>query len=164
MNALTWTPPRRGVGAALVAATLVVSACGPGGLSKQTAGAGVGAVTGGLIGSTIGSGSGRTAAIIVGGLVGALVGSEIGRSLDEQDRLRAERATQYALEEGPSGEPVEWVNPDSGHSGFVTPAEPYRRAETVCRDYSHTVTIDGRAETVRGTACRQPDGSWRAVS
>ena len=32
-----------------------------------------------------------------------------------------------------------------------------------CRDYSSTQTIDGQQQTVTGTACRQPDGSWRIV-
>jgi hypothetical protein len=34
---------------------------------------------------------------------------------------------------------------------------------TNCRDYSSTETIDGRPQTVTGSACQQPDGSWRIV-
>lgn len=30
-----------------------------------------------------------------------------------------------------------------------------------CREYSQTVTIDGRPQQVYGRACPQPDGSWR---
>ena len=41
----------------------------------------------------------------------------------------------------------------------------WQRADgTCCRDCEQTVTIDGRCETATGTACRQPDGSWRIVS
>ena len=32
-----------------------------------------------------------------------------------------------------------------------------------CRQYTHTVYIDGRPQTMRGTACRNPDGTWQAV-
>lgn len=30
----------------------------------------------------------------------------------------------------------------------------------LCREYTKDVTIAGRTETIYGTACRQPDGSW----
>ena len=54
-----------------------LAACDPNRpISKQTVGAGVGALAGVAIGSQIGSGGGRTAAMIVGGLLGALAGSE----------------------------------------------------------------------------------------
>jgi hypothetical protein len=33
-----------------------------------------------------------------------------------------------------------------------------------CREYVRTVTIDGRAVEAYGTACLQPDGSWRIVA
>jgi hypothetical protein len=33
-----------------------------------------------------------------------------------------------------------------------------------CREYQATMTIDGRPQPVYGTACLQPDGSWRIVS
>ena len=32
-----------------------------------------------------------------------------------------------------------------------------------CREYQRTVTIDGKTETAYGTACRQPDGSWKII-
>lgn len=155
---------RRGVAALAIGAALAVSGCANRPVSQQTIGAGAGAVGGALIGSTIGAGSGRTAAIIVGGLIGALVGSEIGRVMDENDQLRAAHTTNEALENGVSGQDYGWCNPDSGACGEVTPGRAYRQSGEICRDYTHTVRIDGRSETMTGTACRQPDGSWRAIS
>ncbi len=32
-----------------------------------------------------------------------------------------------------------------------------------CREYSGTITIDGQEQRSYGTACLQPDGSWRIV-
>lgn len=155
----------RAIGALVLTAALGLSACAQGGrLNNQTIGAGLGAVGGALIGSTIGSGGGNTAAIIVGGLIGALVGSEIGRSMDERDRLIAAQTTNAALESGASGGAVEWRNPESGATGFVTPAEPfYNDSGDVCREYTHSVIIEGRRETVRGVACRNDDGTWTNI-
>jgi surface antigen len=33
-----------------------------------------------------------------------------------------------------------------------------------CREFQQTVSIGGREERAYGTACRQPDGSWKVVS
>jgi surface antigen len=33
-----------------------------------------------------------------------------------------------------------------------------------CRQYTHTVYIDGKPQVTRGTACRNSDGSWIAVT
>jgi len=132
---------------------------------KEVAGALLGAVVGGLLGSQIGGGKGQLATTAAGTLLGGYLGSQTGRSLDRADRIYAERAAQRSLESNPSGTGSTWVNPDNQHSGSVTPLNSYRSEDGFdCRDYTQTVTIDGRAETVRGTACREPDGTWRVVN
>jgi surface antigen len=123
----------------------------------------VGAIAGGLIGNSVGGGGGRVAATIVGTVVGGIVGSEIGRSMDRQDQMLAERAEFDAFEKGQSGRPVRWQNPDNGRYGDVVPMAAYRRGAYDCRDYTHTIYIDGRPQAMRGTACRNPDGTWRNV-
>jgi surface antigen len=101
----------------------------------------------------------------VGTLLGALVGSEIGRSLDEADRLAAERTAYTAFERYPTGQQAAWQNPDTGNYGYTTPTRTYQTAAgQVCRDFQTAVVIQGQTETARGTACRQPDGTWRVVS
>jgi surface antigen len=132
--------------------------------TKQDQGAVVGAVAGGLLGNSVGRGNARGATTIVGAVIGGIVGSEIGRSMDKTDRLLAQRAEMDALERGPSGAPVTWRNPDNGRYGEVVPAAPYRRGSVDCRDYTHKVFIDGRPQIMQGTACRNPDGTWRNVS
>ena len=94
-----------------------------------------------------------------------LIGSEIGKSLDRADRLYAERTAQSALERAPVGQSTAWSNPDSGHSGTVTPTRTYQTAQGQnCREYQQTVTIGGRTESAYGRACRQADGSWKIVN
>jgi surface antigen len=156
---------RIGLPALALAAALALGACASDAGPKQTGGTLIGAVAGGLAGSTIGRGSGRHIAIGVGTLLGAFVGSEVGKSLDRADRIHAARAAQETLEYEPVGRTGAWVNPDSGHSGTVTPRRTFesRRGET-CRDYETTVTIDGRTESATGTACRQRDGRWMIMN
>ena len=153
-------------GALSAALAIGVAGCASDGtLDRRQIGTAVGAVAGGLLGSTIGAGSGRTAAVIAGSVIGGLIGSEFGRLLDENDRLRAEQTAQDALERYPSGSTARWENPDNDVYGEVTPEPPYQseRGE-ICREYTQTITIEGRGETARGVACRNPDGTWRIVN
>ena len=144
----------------LTAAALAACTGAPG--SKQTGGTLVGAAVGGLMGSTMGGGSGKLAAVAVGTLMGAFIGREVGQSLDRADRQLAHRAATRGLEHSHSGASTEWSNPDSGHHGSFTPVRTYRKPSgRYCREYQQTVTVGGRTEQAYGTACRQPDGSWR---
>lgn len=131
---------------------------------KQTVGTLAGAGLGALLGSQIGGGRGQLAAVAIGALAGGYFGGQIGHSLDENDRLHAQRATQQALETAPSGTTVAWSNPDSGHRGTVTPQPAFQRSGEVCREYTQQVVIGGKTEQAVGTACRQADGSWRVVN
>jgi surface antigen len=87
----------------------------------------------------------------------------VGNLLDDRDKKIAAESAHRALETAPSGHSVAWTNPDSGHSGTVTPVRTYQSGGTYCREYQQTVTIDGKQERSYGTACRQPDGTWRIV-
>ncbi len=145
---------------------VALGACsGQGRGEKEFGGTLIGAAAGGLLGSQFGSGSGKLAAVAAGTLLGAWVGNEVGRSLDRADRLAMAQTTQTSLETSRSYTTSTWRNPDSGHSGTITPEPVYQtpRGE-YCREYQQTVTIGGRTERAYGTACRQPDGSWRTDS
>jgi surface antigen len=72
---------------------------------------------------------------------------------------------QYALENNPSNQTADWVNPDTGHSGGVVPTRTYSSpGGEPCREFISTIIIAGREEQGYGTACRQPDGTWQVVS
>ena len=125
----------------------------------------LGGIAGGLLGSQVGGGKGKLIAVGAGALLGALVGSEIGKSLDNADRAAMQQSTQTSLETAPSGTTSSWRNPDSGNYGTITPQPAYQSASgEYCREFQQTVTVGGREESAYGTACRQPDGTWKVVS
>ncbi len=147
----------------LTAASLAACTGAPG--SKENGGMLVGAALGGLVGSKIGRGSGQLAAVALGALGGAFLGREVGQSLDRADRLYAKQAASRGLEHQSSGATTRWSNPDSGHHGTFTPVRTYQEPTgRYCREYQQTVTVGGQTEQAFGTACRQPDRSWKVVN
>lgn len=135
-----------------------------GSVNKQEIGTVAGAIGGGVVGSTIGSGAGRTAATIGGALLGGMIGSSIGGSLDAADRAAYNSASQQALETAPAGRSLPWKNPQTGNYGTVTPSAPYQNPNGVyCREFNQTIVVGGKKQSGHGTACREPDGSWKIV-
>jgi surface antigen len=132
---------------------------------KENTGTAVGAIAGALIGSSFGGNTAsRLAAGVAGAAVGGLIGNRIGASMDDEDKRRAYAAQMQALESGRSGAAVTWKNPDSGRYGTIVPGPAYQQGAGTCRQYTHTIYIDGRPETARGAACRNPDGTWTPIS
>lgn len=131
--------------------------------SNETIGQATGAVAGGVIGNQFGGGSGRIAATIVGALAGGVIGGSIGRGLDDRSRDAALAAEYNALERGRVGQPVSWEGAN-GNYGQVVPQQPYEVGSQTCRRYTHTIYIDGTPQEASGTACRNPDGTWRPLS
>jgi surface antigen len=149
----------------LILLTVFMTAgCAPQMGSKETGGTIIGAGTGALIGSQIGRGKGQLVAVAIGTLAGALIGGEVGRSLDRADQIAMQRNAQVALETNRTNQGSTWVNPDTGHSGTLTPVQTYQNPEgQYCREYVQTVNVGGQSQQAYGTACRQPDGSWMIV-
>lgn len=125
---------------------------------KASIGALGGAAFGGLIAAAAGGGGVAIAGAVIGG---ALLGAFAGNMLDQRDKRLAAETQQRALESAPTGKPVAWTNPDTGHSGTVTPVRTYQSGGSYCREFQNNVTIGGKDEKAYGTACRQPDGSWK---
>ncbi len=147
-----------------LAFAIVLSGCtttnsGP----KEQVGTLFGAGLGALAGSQVGKGRGKLVAVAVGTLLGASLGSSVGRSLDRADRLYMARTSATAFESNPTGQTSTWVNPDSGHSGTVTPTRTYQSQNRYCREFQQTVTVGGNTQQAYGTACRQADGSWEII-
>jgi hypothetical protein len=65
--------------------------------------------------------------------------------------------------------PAGYYAPPAGYyappsSGYPPPPAAYPSTGQDCRPYKGTAVIDGQTRTLSGTACRQPDGSWRATN
>jgi surface antigen len=142
------------IGAALAACA---SDSGP----KEVTGTLVGAATGAAIGSA--ATGNRVSGAVAGAAIGGMIGNRIGAGLDDEDKRRAYAAQVQALESGPSGAPIAWRNPDSGRYGSIVPGPAYESNGMNCRQFTHTIYIDGKPQTARGTACKGADGAWQPV-
>ena len=155
----------RAVAALVLGATLFAGGCSTSDIgTKQGVGTLLGAGTGALLGSQFGSGSGALAATAIGALAGGYLGSETGKSLDRADQQYMTNTAQTTLETAPTGRSTSWQNPDSGNSGQITPTRTYTNASgQSCREFQQSIVVGGKTENAYGTACRQPDGTWRIV-
>ena len=132
---------------------------------RENTGTLIGALGGAAIGSQFGGGTGgHIAGALIGAGVGALIGNRIGAAMDDEDKRRAYAAQIDALDDGAPGAPVSWRNPDSGRYGTVVPGPYYEARGRRCRSYTHTIYIGGKPQTARGTACRNPDGTWTPLT
>jgi surface antigen len=128
------------------------------------------AVLGGLLGAGAGAGiaaaaGGSPGVIVASALGGALVGGLVGKQLDNRDKQMAADAAARAFEQNRTGQTSVWNNPESGNSGSVTPTKTYQLANgEYCREYHQKITVGGETQTSYGTACRQPDGTWKIQS
>lgn len=150
--------------ALLAISTLTLTGCFETMGNKQMAGGATGAVLGGLAGSQFGKGNGQLIGVGVGALLGTLVGSEVGASLDRADMMYAQQAAERAYT-APVGQAISWNNPDSGHSGTITPTRTgVNNSGRTCREYTQTIYVDGRQQTGVGQACQNTDGTWSIVN
>lgn len=131
--------------------------------NKQTVGTILGGVVGGLAGSRFGGGTGKLVTTGLGTLIGAALGNAAGRSLDRADHSYAQQAAGQAYA-APTGSTIRWNNPQSGNWGSFTPTrDGVGPSGEHCREFQTSLAISGRIEQGYGTACRQPDGTWRVV-
>ena len=136
-----------------LALAVLVTACA----TKEEQGTVFGASTGALLGGALSRGN--PAGVVAGALAGGFIGNRIGKSMDDEDRRRAYEAQMAAFERG---DRADWRSPN-GHYGYIEPRPVYYYHEMRCREFSQTVFINGRPETMVGRACRYPDGTWREV-
>jgi len=96
---------------------------------------------------------------LVAGLSPGLMGSSF-KALSAKERGMVLAAEYRALEYTRAGEAVHWGIEGQSAWGIVVPRSPYQVGSLNCRQYSHNFTIQGLPQTVYGSACRNPDGSW----
>jgi surface antigen len=114
-----------------------------------------GSSTGGLFGAR------APATPYISALQGGIVG-RTGVEISASDRQRALEAEYRALEAATVGQPVSWTG--RGAKGQVVAAAPYQVGSQNCRQYNHTLSVDGRELKARGAACRNADGTWTPLT
>jgi surface antigen len=156
-----WAPAhgyraRHGTPAAALPLDIDIGRC-----NREVIGQILGGAAGAAAGSQIGDGRGRIVAIVGGTIAGVLLGGEIGRAMDRTDQL----CVDQALEQAPDGQVIAWTDPDRGVRYAVTPQDTWQTdAGRYCREYTAQGSVGGGAVQTFGTACRQPDGSWRLMN
>jgi surface antigen len=123
---------------------------------SETVGRVLGGIAGAVIGNRIGKGGGRAVATVGGTVAGVLIGGEIGRRIDADNQA----CIGHALEFAPAGQRVGWSA--QGAQYAVVPGRAVVRDGRPCRPYEAEVLTDAGWKKTRGSACRQPDGSWVA--
>lgn len=152
----------------------------------------VGAVIGGVIGGQFGNGGDdRALGAVAGAVLGGAAGNSMANSGCDGAYARGSRYREpvqtydngydysganysyyddesdyygRAFETAEPYQRVRWDDPRSGNYGYVEPSDWYQDdSGNDCRQFEQTIYIDGRPQRGTGTACREPDGSWRIV-
>lgn len=120
---------------------------------------GKGAILGAAGGAVVGQAIGRNRyATIMAGAVGSILGYVIGEEMDKSDTEKLNNA----LENGASGKPISWKNPDTGDEYKIIPFEFFTDDATQqkCRKAKIIATLEGEEQITDSKACRQSDGHW----
>ena len=103
--------------------------------------------------------------LAAGGNAGVLNGGIAGESvaaLPREDRQRAAAAEFQALEFQSVGDPVEWRGRKG--SGSVSALAPFQVGSQNCRRLVHNLVVDGENVIAKGSACRDPNGTWTPLT
>ena len=85
------------------------------------------------------------------------------KQLSPEEKALAVRSEYYALEYMPVHQLVYWNSQKSSASGIVDPGHFYSVGLQNCRQYSHTLILNGIKFIEKGSACRNNDGSWTTL-
>ena len=118
-------------------------------------GAVLGGTAGGVLGSTIGKGDGNVASTAIGAVIGVLLGGAIGRTMEDADQDCVGRL----LARVPDGRSAGFEN-RNGRDYILKPLDTFTLDRRTCRNYMASAEIDGRFETITGTACLDGKGRW----
>jgi surface antigen len=142
----------QGIRIGLVAAMALLAGCATKGALDQPGG--------------VAAPSGRkvNASAIIESMQGGLIGGPLGQGLTSAEKARALEAEYRALEHAPAGQAVAWRSDSGSVHGEAVAAQAYRVGSQDCRQFMQTVVKNGQQNTARGTACRNPDGSWTPLN
>ncbi len=80
----------------------------------------------------------------------------------DEEAQREHEAAQIQATTAAIGERIVWQT-DTAAGHVVTTREGTSASGLPCREFQHRITVGGKSENAYGTACRQPDGSWKIV-
>jgi surface antigen len=128
---------------------------------RETLGALIGGVAGAVAGAQYGrhGSNERYAMMAVGGLIGALLGQQIGQGLDRASQANQAMAFHRMMA---TGKPQQWYGQTTQGVPVQGSFHPLHQQGN-CRSYTQTIVISGRPQQAVGTACPNPDGTWRIV-
>ncbi|NQY82895.1 MAG: hypothetical protein HRT36_07820 [Alphaproteobacteria bacterium] len=148
----------------LLTGTLIVGTALAGCQTNKDVGTLAGGAIGGLLGSHVGDGNGQLVAIGLGTITGAMLGGHLGSQLDRASKQKIEQQVSHTLEFNRDGQANNWRDPNKSVGATTVPIKTYQtKSGDYCREFQQEIEVAGQTELGYGTACRQPDGSWKIV-
>jgi surface antigen len=157
----------------LASLSLVIGACAPmqtdaygnpiggqyggGSMVAPAAGALGGGAISGLACSQLGKGNGKTAIVGACSMLGGITGLLMGLQYSQQRQV----AQAYQNPRVPLQQPQAMQD-----EGVLRMGKTFSDPSTgeYCREFQHTAKVSGKTQKLYGTACQQPDGTWKVIS
>ena len=128
-------------------------------------GGSVGGFVGSKVGKTVAGDLGKVVGAGLGAYVGSFAGGELFDSLSKVSQDKTQKTAEDLLETGVDGDVGVWENGEESGEFKIEETKYITELQTVCRDFTQTTTHKGQTETVKGTACRDPEtGKWKFKS
>jgi len=86
------------------------------------------------------------------------------RYFSEEDTQLMKSMLQSALSDNADGIKSEWVNPETGHKGSITPVNSKKIQGLSCRDVEMFNSAGGRTADSKHTFCQNEDGDWKLAN
>lgn len=86
------------------------------------------------------------------------------RYFSEKDAQLMKSGIQSALSNNDDGVKFEWMNPETGHKGSITPINSKKIQGLSCRDATIFNSAGGRTASSRFTFCQHEDGDWKLAN
>lgn len=133
-----------------------------------------GGLIGGGIGAGVGYAAGRSRGAAIGGILGLGLGAIIAAAADQDNQRRHRQYVVYApppvytpAPYDPAYRPGAYQPPYQQAPVYGQQPDPYagtRYSQNYCRQYNGSINVNGNSYPSHGTACLQPDGTWRLVN
>jgi surface antigen len=137
---------------------------GGGSMIAPAAGALGGGAVSGLACSALGRGNGKTAIVGACTLLGGIAGLVMGQQYSQQQRVtqayQNPRVPMMAQPQAPyQQQPYQGDAELKLGKTFSDPS-----TGEYCREFQHRAKVGGKIQQLFGTACQQPDGTWKVIS